>query len=85
MTGGWHGEHDGREPARTFVLGESAVNAPVPNATLSVAAILAEGAKRHGDLPAITLGGASTSYKDLWDQTRAYAGALREAGVGELD
>jgi long-chain acyl-CoA synthetase len=61
------------------------VNAPVPNATLSVAAILAEGAKRHGDLPAITLGGASTSYKDLWDQARAYAGALREAGVADGD
>ena len=55
------------------------MNASVPNATLSVAAILAEGAKRHGQLPAITLGGASTSYRDLWDQARAYAGALRDA------
>ncbi|GAA1890261.1 long-chain fatty acid--CoA ligase [Paeniglutamicibacter psychrophenolicus] len=61
------------------------MNAAVPNATLSVAAILAEGAKRHGELPAITLGGASTSYRDLWDQTRAYAGALREAGVMDGD
>ncbi|MDO5744687.1 MAG: AMP-binding protein [Micrococcaceae bacterium] len=57
----------------------------VPNATLSVAAILAEAAKRHPELPAITLGGASTSYKDLWDQTRAYAGALAGAGIGDGD
>lgn len=59
------------------------MNAPAPNATLSVAAILAEGAKRHGELPAITLGSVSTSYSELWDQTRAYAGALRAAGVQE--
>ena len=59
------------------------MNVPAPNATLSVAAILAEGAKRHGELPAITLGSVSTSYSELWDQTRAYAGALRAAGVQE--
>ncbi|HXD28239.1 MAG TPA: long-chain fatty acid--CoA ligase [Arthrobacter sp.] len=51
-------------------------------ATLSVAAILAESARRFADRPAVTLGGESTSYAQLWDQTRAYAGALREAGVG---
>ena len=61
------------------------MNDVVPNATLSVAAILAEGAKRHGDLPAITLNGASTSYSDLWDQTRAYAGALHDSGVKDGD
>lgn len=61
------------------------MNDAVPNATLSVAAILAEGARRHGDLPAITLAGTSTSYRDLWDQTRGYAGALRDAGVTEGD
>nr|WP_254455809.1 long-chain fatty acid--CoA ligase [Paeniglutamicibacter quisquiliarum] len=52
---------------------------------MSVAAILAEGARRHGDLPAITLNGSSTNYRDLWDQTRAYAGALRGAGVKDGD
>lgn len=55
------------------------------NVTLSVAAILAESATRHRDLPAITMGGQSTSYKDLWDQTRSYAGALREQGISDGD
>ncbi|GAA1359665.1 long-chain fatty acid--CoA ligase [Arthrobacter rhombi] len=50
-------------------------------ATMSVAAILAESAHRFADRPAVTLGGESVSYADLWDQTRAYAGALRDAGV----
>ncbi|WP_372698623.1 long-chain fatty acid--CoA ligase [Arthrobacter sp. JSM 101049] len=51
-------------------------------ATMSVAAILAESAHRFADRPAVTLGGESVSYAQLWDQARAYAGALREAGVG---
>lgn len=51
-------------------------------ATLSVAAILAESARRFADRPAVTLGGESTTYAQLWNQTRAYAGALRRAGVG---
>ena len=61
------------------------MNTPAANATLSVAAILAESARRHTDRPAITFGGVSTSYGELWDQTRAYAGALRDAGIGEGD
>ncbi|MGL3805411.1 long-chain-fatty-acid--CoA ligase [Paeniglutamicibacter sp. R2-26] len=61
------------------------MNTPTANATLSVAAILAESARRHTDRPAITLGGVSTSYGELWDQTRAYAGVLRDAGIGEGD
>ena len=55
------------------------------NVTLSVAAILAESATRHRDLPAITMGRQTTSYKDLWDQTRSYAGALREQGISDGD
>ena len=56
-----------------------------PNATMSVAAIPAEGAARHGELNAITVNGQSTSYRQLWDETRAYAGALRQRGIGEGD
>ena len=56
-----------------------------PNATMSVAAIPAEGAARHGELNAITVNGQNTSYRQLWDETRAYAGALRERGIGEGD
>lgn len=55
------------------------------NVTMSVAAIPAVGAARHGDLKAITVNGQSTSYRQLWDETRAYAGALRARGVGEGD
>lgn len=55
------------------------------NVTLSVAAILAEGAKRHRNLPAVTVNGQSTSYGELWEETRAYAGALRDQGIGESD
>ncbi|MFJ2618563.1 long-chain fatty acid--CoA ligase [Glutamicibacter sp. NPDC087344] len=55
------------------------------NLTMSVASIPAEGAARHGDLNAITVNGQSTSYRQLWDETRAYAGALRDQGIGESD
>lgn len=61
------------------------MNAPLANVTLSVAAILAESARRHTDRPAISFAGVTTSYGELWDQTRAYAGALRDAGIGEGD
>ncbi|WP_345471153.1 long-chain fatty acid--CoA ligase [Glutamicibacter ectropisis] len=55
------------------------------NLTLSVAAILAEGATRHPELTAITMNGSSTSYRELWEQTKAYAGALQERGISEGD
>ncbi|QDY65789.1 long-chain fatty acid--CoA ligase [Glutamicibacter halophytocola] len=58
---------------------------PTSNLTLSVAAILAESAVRHANRTAITLGPNSTSYAELWDETRAYAGALRDQGIGEND
>ncbi len=48
-------------------------------ATISVAAILAESAKRTPDSIALIVGEDETSYGDLWRQTKAYAGALRTA------
>ncbi|MDL5352046.1 AMP-binding protein [Microbacterium sp. zg-YB36] len=50
-------------------------------ATLSVASILAESAWRHADRPALHFAGTTTTYADLWDQARAYAGALRDRGI----
>ncbi|WP_194409258.1 long-chain-fatty-acid--CoA ligase [Microbacterium cremeum] len=51
-------------------------------ATLSVASILAESAVRHAERTAFHFAGTTTTYRDLWDQTRAYAGALRARGIG---
>ncbi|MET0735880.1 MAG: long-chain fatty acid--CoA ligase [Microbacterium sp.] len=53
--------------------------------TLSVASILSEAATRHPDRPALHFMGGTTSYRELWDQTRAYAGALRDRGIGRGD
>ncbi|MBW9095151.1 AMP-binding protein [Microbacterium jejuense] len=53
--------------------------------TLSVASILAESAVRHADRPALHFAGTTTTYRELWDQTRAYAGALRARGIGRGD
>jgi long-chain acyl-CoA synthetase len=49
--------------------------------TLSVAAILKESAARTPEAIAITVGDDDISYERLWDETRAYAGALRSRGV----
>jgi long-chain acyl-CoA synthetase len=49
--------------------------------TLSVAAILKESAGRAPDKVAIVVGDTETTFAQLWDETRAYAGALRDAGV----
>ncbi|NUL45208.1 long-chain fatty acid--CoA ligase [Cellulosimicrobium funkei] len=49
--------------------------------TISVAAILAESAARTPEATALIVGDEETSYGDLWDQTRAYAGALRDRGI----
>ncbi|WP_109211013.1 MULTISPECIES: AMP-binding protein [Microbacterium] len=54
-------------------------------ATLSVASILAESAVRHADRTALHFAGTRTTYRELWDQTRAYAGALRARGIGRGD
>ena len=53
--------------------------------TISVAAILAESARRTPDRTALIVGEEETSYGDLWRQTRAYAGALRARGIGPGD
>ncbi|GAA2987560.1 long-chain acyl-CoA synthetase [Microbacterium terrae] len=53
--------------------------------TLSVASILSESATRHADRPALHFLGGVTTYRELWDQTRAYAGALRDRGIGRGD
>ncbi|MGG5170630.1 long-chain-fatty-acid--CoA ligase [Pseudarthrobacter sp. J1738] len=50
--------------------------------TISVAAILAESAKRFPQDTALVVGDEHTSFSELWDQTRAYAGALRARGIG---
>lgn len=53
--------------------------------TMSVAAILAETARRHPDRTAFHIGDRSVTYGPLWQQTLAYAGALRDRGVGPGD
>ncbi|MBK4347170.1 long-chain-fatty-acid--CoA ligase [Lacisediminihabitans changchengi] len=55
------------------------------NATISVAAILSESAERTPDKVAIVVGGAETTYAELWEQTRRYAGALAGLGVSPGD
>ena len=54
-------------------------------ATLSVASILSEAAARHPDRPALHFMGATVDYRTLWSQTRAYAGALQDRGIGRGD
>ena len=52
---------------------------------MSVAAILAETAHRTPDRTALFMGDQAIRYGELWDQTRAYAGALRARGIGPGD
>lgn len=54
-------------------------------ATMSVASILAETAHRMPDNVALIFAGQEIRYGELWDQTRAYAGALSGLGVGPGD
>ncbi|MGF0116628.1 AMP-binding protein [Promicromonospora sp. Marseille-Q5078] len=53
--------------------------------TLSLASILAETATRSPGRPALHFMGSTTRYGDLWDQTRAYAGAMAARGIGRGD
>lgn len=53
--------------------------------TISVAAILAESARRTPNSIALIVGEDETSYGELWRGTRAYAGALRARGIGPGD
>lgn len=50
--------------------------------TISVAAIPAESAARFPEEPALIVGEETVTYAQLWDQTKAYAGALKARGVG---
>jgi long-chain acyl-CoA synthetase len=54
-------------------------------ATMSVAAILAETAHRMPDNIALIFGDQQIDYATLWDQSRTYAGALRDRGIGSGD
>jgi long-chain acyl-CoA synthetase len=54
-------------------------------ATMSVASILAETAHREPDNLALVFGDQEISYRQLWEETRGYAGALRSRGIGEGD
>jgi long-chain acyl-CoA synthetase len=54
-------------------------------ATMSVASILAETAHRMPDNVALIFSGHEIAYGELWEQTRRYAGALRDRGVGPGD
>ncbi len=50
---------------------------------ISVAAILAESAGRFPESTALIVGDQEVTYRDLWEQTRSYAGALRDRGITE--
>jgi long-chain acyl-CoA synthetase len=49
--------------------------------TLSLAAVLAEAARRYPDRVAVVDAGTRVSYRDLWEQSRAYAAGLVELGI----
>ena len=53
--------------------------------TLSLASLLAESALRSPARTAVVMGDERVSYRELWEQTRAYAGVLRDRGVGPGD
>ncbi|MDH2444929.1 long-chain fatty acid--CoA ligase [Amnibacterium sp. CER49] len=60
------------------------------NATLSVASILADAAWRYPDATAVIWAGQTgpesrVTYGDLWTQTKAIAGVLRDRGIGPGD
>ncbi|WP_304606754.1 long-chain-fatty-acid--CoA ligase [Glycomyces niveus] len=65
-------------PHTTF---DAAMDGP-GHGTLSIAAILAETARRRPDAPALHFMEQTITYGDLWNQTRAYAGALAARGIG---
>ncbi|HEX2144122.1 MAG TPA: long-chain fatty acid--CoA ligase [Glycomyces sp.] len=69
------------DPAHNEHALDEAIDGP-GQGTLSIAAILAETAKRRPDAPALYFMGQTIPYGALWDQTRAYAGALAARGVG---
>ncbi|GAA2526796.1 AMP-dependent synthetase [Winogradskya humida] len=52
---------------------------------LSLAAVLAEGARKYPDKVAVVDGPLRTTYRELWHQSLAYAAGLRELGIGPGD
>ena len=53
--------------------------------SLSIASILSETARRTPERAALHFGDATISYGQLWDETRAVAGALRGLGIARGD
>jgi long-chain acyl-CoA synthetase len=53
--------------------------------TLSLAAVLAEAARRYPDKTAVVDGDLRVSYARLWREARGYAAALRERGIAPGD
>jgi long-chain acyl-CoA synthetase len=49
--------------------------------SLSLATVLAEGARRYPDKVAVVDGAQRVTYRDLWARARGYAAALRQLGV----
>ncbi|UQU65678.1 long-chain fatty acid--CoA ligase [Couchioplanes caeruleus] len=52
---------------------------------LSLAAVLAEGARKYPDKVAVIDGPLRITYRDLWAQARSYAAALQQLGIGPDD
>jgi long-chain acyl-CoA synthetase len=52
---------------------------------LSLATILAEGARRYPDKVAVVDSSTRVTYQQLWEQSRSYAAGLHELGVGPGD
>jgi long-chain acyl-CoA synthetase len=52
---------------------------------LSLAAVLAEGARRYPEKVAVVDAGTRVTYYELWEQARGYAAGLRELGIGPGD
>jgi len=52
---------------------------------LSLASVLAEGARRYPDKIAVVDGASRVTYRELWSQTLAYASGLRALGVSPGD
>ncbi|MDX6275156.1 MAG: long-chain acyl-CoA synthetase [Frankiales bacterium] len=53
--------------------------------SLSLAAVLAEGARRYPARDAVVFMGHGTSYSDLWEQSRRYASVFASRGIGRGD
>jgi long-chain acyl-CoA synthetase len=53
--------------------------------TLSLAAVLAEAARRHSRQGRVVDAGTRATYDELWQQARSYAAGLRELGIGPGD